>query len=67
VFLKHYITEHYPELKFMGGSDADYEALCNTIEEAWNALDQDKIDDLIRSMPRRTLAIWKAKGWHSKY
>jgi transposase len=67
VWLKRYINEHYPELKNMGNCDADYKALCEAIEQAWNALDQDKIDDLIRSMSRRTLAVWKAKGWHSKY
>jgi transposase len=65
--LKHYINEHYPELKRMGNSDADYKALCEAIEQAWNALDQDKIDHLIRGMSRRTLAVWKARGWHTKY
>jgi transposase len=66
-YLKSYINEQYPELNDMGKSNEDYEALCNAIEEAWNAIDQEVIDNLIRSMPRRTFAIWKAKGWHSKY
>jgi hypothetical protein len=35
----------------MGTSDDDYDRLCDAIEEAWDALDQDKIDNLIKSMP----------------
>jgi hypothetical protein len=41
----------------MGKSNEDYEALYNVIEEAWNTIDQEVIDNLIRSMPRRTFAI----------
>ena len=46
VYLKEYINEHYPGLKYMGTSDDDYDRLCDAIEEAWDALDQDKIDNL---------------------
>jgi transposase len=55
--LKQYINAHYPELNDMGKSDEDYKALCDAIEEAWNAIDQEVIDNLIRSIPRRTLVI----------
>lgn len=65
--LKHYLNEHYPELRTMRSSEADYTVLCNTIEQSWNVLDQVEIDNLIRGMPRGTLAVWKVKGWHTKY
>jgi hypothetical protein len=65
--LKEYVNEHFPHLKEMGNSQRDYDALCDVVEPAWNALDQDKMDNLIRSMPRRVKAVWKTGGWHSKY
>jgi hypothetical protein len=66
-WMKDWITDHYPELSDMGASDEAYEALCGAIEQAWAALDQNKIDNLIRSMPRRCKAILKAHGWQTKY
>ena len=65
--LKEWIHLNYPDLREMGNSEEEYQRLCTIIEEAWNALDQDKIDNLIRSMPRRVLAVWEADGWHIKY
>jgi hypothetical protein len=65
--LKEYVNEHFSHLKEMGNSQRDYDTLCDVIEQAWNALDQDKIDNLIRSMPRRINAVWNTGGWHSKY
>jgi hypothetical protein len=66
-WMKEWITDHYPELSGMGVSDEAYEALCEAIEQAWAALDQNKIDNLIRSMPRRCKAVLKAHGWQTKY
>ena len=40
---------------------------CECLKSAWAALDQAKIDSLIRSMPRRLEALRKARGWYTKY
>jgi hypothetical protein len=66
-YLKEYINEYYPGLKYIGTSNNNYDRLCDAIEEAWDALDQDKIDNLIKSMPRRVAAVIHALGWHTKY
>jgi transposase len=67
VMLKQWIHEHYPYLQYSGQSQEDYDRLCHIIQEAWDALDQAKIDHLIMSMPRRTKAVWDANGWHTRY
>jgi hypothetical protein len=46
---------------------AAYEELARVIIEAWEAIDQDYIDDPIRSMERRVAAVVRAKEWHTKY
>jgi hypothetical protein len=51
----------------MGKSQAAYDQLARAIEEAWDALDQEYINNLIRGMPRRAAALYLAKGWHTKY
>jgi transposase len=49
--LKEYVNDHFPHLEEMGNSQDNFNVLCDAIEQAWNALDQNKIDDLIRSCP----------------
>ena len=66
-WLKQWIEEHYPGLKTMGVAAEDYEALYHAIEEGWEAIEQDKIDALIKSMDHRVEALRLAKGWHTKY
>jgi len=51
----------------MGNGEEDFKALAKAIIEAWEAIPQEQIDDLIKSMPRRCAAVVKAKGWHTKY
>lgn len=65
--MKEWIIKTYPELSTMGKSQQAYNTLARAIEEAWNALDQEYIDNMIRGMPRRLEALTKAKGWHTKY
>jgi RNA processing factor Prp31 len=65
--MKEWIVQHYPELSKMGKSQAAYDQLARTIEEAWDALDQEYINNLIRGMLRRVAALDLAKGWHTKY
>ena len=49
------------------GGEEDLKALAKAVIEAWEAIPQEQIDDLIKSMPRRCVAVVKAKGWHTKY
>ena len=59
--LKEWICKHHPELLNMDKSQEAYNQLARTIEETWNALDQEYIDNLIRGMSRRVEALQKAK------
>ena len=65
--MKEWLCLHHPELLNMGKSQDAYDQLARAIKEAWNALDQEYIDNLIRGMPRRVEALRMAKGWHTKY
>jgi DDE superfamily endonuclease len=65
--MKEWIVQHYPELSKLGKSQAAYNQLAKAIEEAWDTVDQEYIDNLIRDMPRRVAALYLAKGWHTKY
>jgi hypothetical protein len=65
--MKEWLVEHHPELLKMGKSQAAYDQLGQAIVEAWEAMDQDYIDNLVRGMPRRVEALRTAKGWHTKY
>jgi hypothetical protein len=42
-----WIIKHYPELSKMGKSHAAYDELARIIVEAWEAIDQDYVDNLI--------------------
>jgi hypothetical protein len=65
--MKEWIFQHYPESSKMGKPQAAYDQFARTIKEAWGALDQEYINNLRRSMPRRLAALDLAKGWHTKY
>jgi DDE superfamily endonuclease len=65
--MKELIVKHHPKLSSMGKSVAAMEAMSRAIIEAWKALLQEYIDNLIEGMPKRVKALEKAKGWHIKY
>ena len=66
--LKKKVLELHPELELMSGtSEKDLEALENALIEAWEALPDSLFESLVKSMPRRVKACYKAKGWHTKY
>jgi len=65
--MKEWICKSHPELIKIGKSQHAYDQLAQAIVEAWDALDQEYIDELIRGMPRRVETLRKAKGWHTKY
>ena len=51
----------------MGSGEEDLKALAKAIIETWEAIPQEQIADLIKSMPRRCAAVIQAEGWHTKY
>jgi len=66
--LKKKVLELHLELEFANGkSEEDLEALENALVEGWNALPNSLFESLVRSMPKRVNACYKAKGWHTKY
>ena len=65
--LKQYVLEHYPELSDMGSGEEAVKALARALVEAWNTLPNKLFKSLIDSMPDRVQALYKAKGWHTKY
>ena len=65
--MKQWINEQYPQLKDMGESQSAYDELARVIVEAWEAIPQDYIDKLIKSMDNRVNAVLEAKGWHTRY
>jgi hypothetical protein len=65
--IKEWLVKHHPELLKMGKSQAAYNQLGQAIVKAWETMDQDYINNLIRGMPRRVEALRTAKGWHTKY
>ena len=65
--MKQLIIEHHPELSKMGKSEVAQLAMSRAIVEAWEAIPQSYIDNLIEGMPKRISTLKKAKGWHTKY
>jgi hypothetical protein len=65
--LKQWINEHYPDLLDMGKSEQAYQRLFQAIREAWDAIGQDTINDLIKSMDTRVNAVILAEGWYTRF
>ena len=65
--LKKTITELHPDLRDDGWGEDSRERFCHAAVEAWDAIAQDWIDNIILSMPHRLEAVRKARGWHTKY
>ena len=65
--MKQWINGHCPDLLEIGVCPESYDALIKAVHEAWAAIPQDYIDNLIRGMIDRVKAVLKAKGWQSKY
>lgn len=65
--LKDALNQKHPHLKGMGASQESYRLFQQAIIEEWNAIDQEVIDNLIRSMDNRVNHVLAAKGWHTRY
>jgi len=55
--MKDYIETHFPE-------KMSYDALRAAVKEAWNAIGEDLLRELIMSMPARCAAVIAANGLH---
>ena len=65
--MKEWIHQHFSHLQNMGDSQEAHNELARIIVEAWEAIPQDYIDNLIKSMDHRVNAALAAEGWHTKY
>jgi transposase len=65
--LKEWINDYYPDLHNMGRSGEAYQRLFQAIREGLDAIWQDMVDTLIKSMDTRVSALIHAKGWYTRY
>jgi hypothetical protein len=65
--LKKKLHELHPEFDYMGNSNDEWEAFEMGLHEAWAAIPDTLIAQLIRSVPRRLDAVRQAKGYQTKY
>lgn len=49
----------------MGKSEEDYQRLFQAIRKGWEAIGQEVINNLIKSMDTRINAVLHAKGWYT--
>jgi DDE superfamily endonuclease len=65
--LKQWINDQYPELIHMGKSEEDYQRLFRAMYEAWDAIGEEAVQNLIKSMDTRVNSVIAAKGWYTRY
>ncbi|KJZ68257.1 hypothetical protein HIM_12350 [Hirsutella minnesotensis 3608] len=65
--LKERIHETHPELADLPKNYASKQRLCEAAAEAWEDLEDDTLNHLVESMPRRLQAVIDARGWYTKY
>jgi hypothetical protein len=68
VYLKKKGLELRLELEFCTGKlEGDIKALEDALIKAWEALPRSLFESLAKSVKKRVIACYKAKGWHTKY
>ncbi|KAM4061295.1 DDE superfamily endonuclease [Hirsutella rhossiliensis] len=65
--LKESIMETHPELSDLPKNYSSKQKLCFAAVGAWEDLEEDTLNHLIESMPRRLQAVVAARGWYTKY
>lgn len=60
----HVLFPHYDNFSTAWG---DWDGFCDALKEAWRQIPSRIIKALIMSMPRRIVAVSRARGWHTKY
>ena len=63
--MKDFIEDRYPDLE--NGRERRTEELRRIIQEAWDSIDGDFLENLIHSMPRKCQAVFDAQGGATKY
>ena len=57
-----------PNIETVGGDDEKVRTvLFNALEEAWTRIDDQLMEDLIRSMDNRIQAVIAAEGWYTRF
>lgn len=65
--LKRKIKQLYPDIWELKRNRLDLTRFKDILQEVWWKIDQDEIDRVISSMPRRLAAVKRARGWYTKY
>lgn len=65
--LKERICIMEPGLQALPKNQASLNLLIKTAQSVWEAIEQETINHLVDSMPRRIQAVLDAKGWYTKY
>jgi hypothetical protein len=65
--LKQMITKMHPEIRYLKKNQAHIQKLKEWMVEAWYAIEQGHIDNLIDSWPRRLRECIRAKGYYTHY
>ena len=67
-YLKHKLHQSSPHLYLLsGGPERVKEAIYQALLGAWDSIEEDYLDKLLESMPRRMEAVIQAKGGQTKY
>lgn len=65
--LKERLYKDFPRLLEIDKLQIDINYFINCINRVWELIEQDTIDTLINSIPRRLVAVQKAKGQQTQY
>lgn len=65
--IKEDIAKRHPEIAGMTSNNQAKQRLCDAAIESWEQLEDDLLNKLIDSMPRRIAAVVSARGWYTKY
>lgn len=66
--LKQLVYEVRPDIEQVGGdADSVQDALWDALERVWHLVDEDLLEKLVDSMPRRVAACIAAEGWYTRY
>ena len=60
--------KHHPELLELKSKGPEVkEAILKALQEGWEAIEPEFFEKLVKSMKKRVRAVYKAKGWYTKY
>ena len=67
-YLKLELHRRYPDIKYLSGSPAVIKGILKRrLFEVWWAIEEDILNKLMESIPKRVHALLKAKGWYTEY